>query len=113
MIKSEPNAPTMVVKRDWKGEGDYQQHSYHQLIIRVDHDHGHSVSHQDRKFGGNDIDENGSNKEALLAFEVNLTGVASMLNLKWLLDDGTSSAGGAKQSQTAPACLSKRRRPFT
>ena len=107
MIKSEPNAPAMVVKRDWKHEGDYQQHSNHQLIVRADHGHGHEVSQQDREFGRDNIDENGSNEESLLAFKVNLTGVATMLNLKWLLDDGTSSAGRAKQSQTAPACLSK------
>lgn len=56
MVKSEPKAPAVVVKRDWKGEGNYQQQGNHQLVISTDHRHGHEIDKQDREFGRNNID---------------------------------------------------------
>jgi hypothetical protein len=87
VIKGEPNAPAMVVKRDWKRERDYQKKGNHQLIIRADYGHGHKVSQQDHQLGRNNIDQNCPNEESLLAFEVDLTRVASVLNLKRPFND--------------------------
>jgi hypothetical protein len=69
MIESEPNTPTMVVKRNGKRNGNHKERRQDELIVSIDDGEGDQVGEQNYQLGRDYIDQDGADKEALFPLE--------------------------------------------
>ncbi|HET6973556.1 MAG TPA: hypothetical protein VFH96_05990 [Pyrinomonadaceae bacterium] len=68
-IESEPEAPTVVVKGDWKDQRHHKQQHQHVLVVSTDNQQEEEADDQNHDLGGNDVCENRAHKETVLTLE--------------------------------------------
>ncbi|CAN5509610.1 hypothetical protein BH20ACI3_BH20ACI3_00890 [soil metagenome] len=69
MVKGEPNTPAMVVKGDWKRDGNYEENDQNELIVGIYNRKRSNVGEQNYQLGSDHVYQDGADKEALFALK--------------------------------------------
>ena len=98
VIKPQPQAPTVVIKRDGKYQGHNKKHHEHALVIHAENQQTEETYQQNREFRRYDIRENRADEESFLAFEQRHAHRAMVSDFEGLREDFLLPARRTEQS---------------
>ena len=101
IIETEPQTPTVVIKRDWKDHGhDKQDHQY-ALVLCADHQQTKETKQQDHQFRDDHIRQDRPDEKAVFTFEEGQANRAMMPDVERAVYDFGLATGRTKQLEAA------------
>ena len=59
----------MVIESDWENQGHDEEQDQHVFVVRADYEKEKEADQQNDELSGDDVGENGSDKETVFTFE--------------------------------------------
>lgn len=100
MVEGQPDTPTVMIEGHREQQGDRQEDSDYELIMRIDDRQRHQVCENDHDLSCNDCDHDRSHKKSFLALEDGAAGLALFFDMKEPLKDPRTSTSRAAKPQT-------------
>jgi len=101
IVKTEPEAPTVMIKADREDQRDDEQEHQHGLVVSTDHEQHEEAEDKDHQFSYDHIRQNRAHEEAVFALVEREAFGAVVADVERPLDDRGLAAGRATQLEAA------------
>ena len=100
VVKTQPETPTVMVKRDRKKQRENEKHDEHALVLRAQNDQTKEANQQDRELRRHYVCEDSADEKPVFALEQRHAGRAMVPDFEGVRDDLRLTTHRTEQSHT-------------